>query len=571
MASLWVTQSSDGLTVTAYRGEGSCLLAMDIDDSLRTREFVGFSIEVRYPGSPQFGFLKNLLDFEYGPGHEPPFSSKDAPFQTFRWVHVPTEIGTGQFTYRISVATMDAQGHVSQTIAQEVSIDLSPRTVPDFVNIAFTRAFASSQAYDRRFKAQGGRNILPPPAGAGCNELTWAVQQYEPMYAWLGFESRNTLLGCLNAYAGDTHVTLDVLAYDFSEPSVVKLLTGYANRLRIIIDDSADHAGTATCESVAAGQLQQSTGADRVKRMHFSGLQHNKVLIAKRDGKPFRVLTGSTNFSLRGMCIQATNLLDFNSEDVAKLYADLFDAYWTNAKTFRGSAMESAWHDVQDPSGTEYSFCFSPHSDAELSLQPVAQAIADAQASVLFAVAFLYNSTGLVRNAIDAAVRTPAMFTYGISDKKGNLTLSKPNGRRAIVNFAALGASAPPPFQQEWTGDRVSRCITSSSSAISTAPTRYCSRVRRTCRRQGNRTMATTSFGLPTRGSWCPMRSRRSSCLTTSPSGCPSLTTAVFRRFCSGRRRAATSPGSTPTLSTARQISPIVPCLRGAIHAKRAR
>lgn len=452
MASLWVTQSSDGLTVTAYRGEGSCLLAMDIDDSLRTREFVGFSIEVRYPGSPQFGFLKNLLNFEYGPGHEPPFSSKDAPFQTFRWVHVPTEIGTGQFTYRVSVATMDAQGHVSQTIAQEVSIDLSPRTVPDFVNIAFTRAFASSQAYDRKFKAQGGRNILPPPAGAGCNELSWAVQQYEPMYAWLGFESRNTLLGFLSAYAGDTHVTLDVLAYDFSEPSVVKLLTGYGNRLRVIIDDSADHAGTATCESVAAGQLQQSAGADRVKRMHFSGLQHNKVLIAKRDGKPFRVLTGSTNFSLRGMCIQANNLLDFNSEDVAKLYADLFDAYWTNAKTFRGSAMESAWHDVQDPSGTEYSFCFSPHSDAKLSLQPVAQAIADAQASVLFAVAFLYNSTGLVRNAIDAAVQTPAMFTYGISDKKGNLTLSKPNGRRAIVNFAALGASAPPPFQQEWTG-----------------------------------------------------------------------------------------------------------------------
>jgi hypothetical protein len=451
MASLWVTQTSNGLTVTAYRGEGSCLLAMDIDESLRTSDFVGFTIEVRYPGSQQFGFLKNLLNFEYGPGIQPPFSSKDAPFQTFRWVHVPTEIGTGQFTYRVCVATMDAQGHVSPTVAQEVSIDLSPRTVPDFVNIAFTRAFASSQAYDRKFKAQAGRDILPPPAGAGCNELTWAVAQYEPMYAWLGFESRNTLLGMLNAYADDSHVTLDVLAYDFCEPNVVKLLTGYGDRLRIIIDDSSDHAGAATCESVAAGQLQQSAGADRVKRMHFSGLQHNKVIIAKRDGKPFRVLTGSTNLSLRGMCIQANNLLDFNSENVSTLYADLFDAYWTNAKKFRGSTMESAWHDVQD-AGSEYSFCFSPHSDSTLSLQPVAQAITDAQESVLFAIAFLYNSTGLVRNAIDAAVQLPAMFTYGTSDKSGNLTLSKPNGRRAIVSYAALGASAPPPFQQEWSG-----------------------------------------------------------------------------------------------------------------------
>ena len=452
MASLWVTQTSDGLTVTAYRGEGSCLLAMDIDESLRTNDFVGFSIEVRYPGSQQFGFLKNLLNFEYGPGHEPPFSSKTSPFQTFRWVHVPTEIGTGQFTYRVSIATMDEQGNISHTSSLEVSIDLSPRTVPDFVNIAFTRAFASSQAYDRKFKAQGGRDILPPPAGAGCNELSWPVQQYEPMYAWLGFESRNTLLDFLNAYLADSQVTLDVLAYDFCEPNVVKLLTGYTNRLRIIIDDSADHAGTTTCESVAAGQLQQSAGQDNVKRMHFSGLQHNKVLIAKRDGQPFRVITGSTNFSLRGMCIQANNLLDFNSEDVAKLYGDLFNAYWTSPKKFRGSPMESAWHDVQDSSGIDYSFSFSPHSDATMSLGPVAQAIGSSQASVLFAVAFLYNSSGLVRNAIDAAVQNPAMFTYGISDKKGNLTLTKPSGSRSVVYFAALGAAAPPPFQQEWTG-----------------------------------------------------------------------------------------------------------------------
>ena len=104
MASLWTTTSADGLTVTAYRGEGSCLLAMDLDANLRTNDFVGFSIEVRYPGSPRFGFLKNLLNFEYGPGHEPPFSSMTSPFQTFRWVHVPTEIsGDGQFTYRVSV------------------------------------------------------------------------------------------------------------------------------------------------------------------------------------------------------------------------------------------------------------------------------------------------------------------------------------------------------------------------------------------------------------------------------------------------------------------------------------
>jgi phosphatidylserine/phosphatidylglycerophosphate/cardiolipin synthase-like enzyme len=453
MASLWTTTSADGLTVTAYRGEGSCLLAMDLDENLRTNDFVGFSIEVRYPGSPQFGFLKNLLSFEYGPGHQPPFSSKDSPFQTFRWVHVPTEIpGDGQFTYRVSVATMDAQGQISHGATALLVIDLSPRTVPDFVNIAFTRAFASSQAYDRKFQARGGRNILPPPANGGCTELTWNTQQYEDEYAWLGFESRSTLLAFLREYVSDPDVTLDVLAYDFCEPTVVNLLRSYNDRIRIIIDDSSDHAGAQECESIAAAQLQQTAGADHVKRLHFSGLQHNKVVIAKRSGAPFRVLTGSTNFSLRGMCIQANNLLDFSSPDVAGLYADLFQAYWTSSGRFRGTPVEKSWHDITDPSGLGYSFCFSPHSDASLSLGRVAQAIDGATSSVMFAVAFLYNSSGAVRSALDAAVAKADLFTYGTSDKKGNLTLNKPDGSRGVVYFAALGAAAPPPFKQEWTG-----------------------------------------------------------------------------------------------------------------------
>ena len=109
------------------------------------------------------------------------------------------------------------------------------------------------------------------------------------MYAWLGFECRSTLLDFLSGYLDDTHVTLDVLAYDFSEPNIVKLLTAYGSRIRIIIDDSQDHGGPGDCETIAAAQLMQSAGQDHVKRMHFSGLQHNKVInlrlaVARLDG-----------------------------------------------------------------------------------------------------------------------------------------------------------------------------------------------------------------------------------------------------------------------------------------------
>lgn len=47
--------SADGLTVKLYRGEGACLLAFDLSRQKATHDFVGFSVEVRYPGSSHWG------------------------------------------------------------------------------------------------------------------------------------------------------------------------------------------------------------------------------------------------------------------------------------------------------------------------------------------------------------------------------------------------------------------------------------------------------------------------------------------------------------------------------------
>ena len=46
--------SANGVHVVAYRGEGNCLLAMDLDAALRTDDFVGFSLEVKYPGGSRY-------------------------------------------------------------------------------------------------------------------------------------------------------------------------------------------------------------------------------------------------------------------------------------------------------------------------------------------------------------------------------------------------------------------------------------------------------------------------------------------------------------------------------------
>ena len=69
-------ESSGGLTFKLYRGEGVALLAFDLDPAHATDDFVGFSVEVKYPGSNQFGALRNRLHFDLPPDIERPRSFK---------------------------------------------------------------------------------------------------------------------------------------------------------------------------------------------------------------------------------------------------------------------------------------------------------------------------------------------------------------------------------------------------------------------------------------------------------------------------------------------------------------
>ena len=454
MASNLSRASDNGVHVVAYRGEGNCLLAFDLDAALLTPDFVGFSIEVRYPGGPKWYPLTNRLNFtsKPDPTGKRKFSSLDAPFQKFRWSHYPSTVGNGQFRYRVTPAYMDSQRRISHKPGVEVDADLSAVSIDEALNIAFTRGFVASQAYVARFK--GNRKILPKPlpeGTIGCVELPFDVSNCQPEYQWLGFEARRTLFEFLDACVADQDIEVRLMAYELKEPDVLARLEALGPRLRAIIDDHDEQGDPKSCESGAAKRLRVSATEANVKRMHFGSQQHNKVLIALRNGSPERVLTGSTNFSLRGLYIQANNLLDFPGAKVAGLYRDLFDAYWDDASGFRHDELATGWHSI-DVHGETFGFCFAPHSSEDVSLQRVNQAITDAKSSVLFAIAFLYQSGGPVREAIDELDARDEIFSYGLSDSVGSLKLKKPDGSFGIVPFAYLDKHVPKPFQNEWSG-----------------------------------------------------------------------------------------------------------------------
>ena len=251
--------------------------------------------------------------------------------------------------------------------------------------------------------------------------------------------------------AKDTSLTLDFFAYDLNEPDIVKRLARMRGRLRAIIDNSKGHDTTGSAESQAAKRLAASAGSANVKRMHFHNLQHNKVLIVKRDGKPEKVLFGSTNFSFRGLYIQANNAVVLYAPEAADLFGAAFELAFIDPAKFAVDPLSTKWHLLNVAEKPPVHLCFSPHSDAELSLSPLGAAIDQATSSVFFAIAFLYQTAGTTRDAIDRLMKKN-VFSYGISDHAGGLTVQKPDGSTAVVDFEYLAKTAPEPFKSEWSG-----------------------------------------------------------------------------------------------------------------------
>lgn len=449
------SNSNEGLTIKLWRGERMCLIGMNVEKP--TDNFVGFAIEVKAPGASDFVPLNNRLAFAY---YKPLkkavrggrwYPSLTSPFQKFRWIHFPDDPKNGTYVYRVTQMHMPKDNQLVKGVSVQSTISLDAVIYSDFLDVGFTRNFASSQAYADRYG--NNPNIIPSKAGQG---LTFKKVKGD-VYEWLGFEAYELISNLLKEVEGDKSLSLDVFAYDLNEPDFVAGLKGLGNRLRIVIDNSGDHAPTTSAESKAALILTKSAGAANVKRMKFIKLQHNKVLIVKSKGKAIKVLFGSTNFSFRGLYIQANNALVVYATEAASLFASTFDLAFANAgkspKTwFEGNPISQQWHTVSMAGKPTLKFCFSPHANSNLSMLPVGKAISGAKSSVFFSIAFLYQTkSGPVRTAIDKLMKSKT-FSYGISDRIGSLEVYKPNGDIGLVDFDYLKKNAPAPFNQEWSG-----------------------------------------------------------------------------------------------------------------------
>lgn len=436
-----------GLTVKAYRGDGSAMLAFDLDEKL-CQNLAGFAIKRTAPDKKSC-YLPNFLSFaskvtadtkteELG-GHP----SNEAPFQKFRWIDVVEDVQDGKYSYDVTAMYFATGDKLKEGPSVNVQVEIMPTRFGNF-EYGFTRGYLSSQAYTQLFK-----NAAIRPAK---KTLVYKTASYEKQYEWLGFHARKLVFDFLHECIKDKSITLDLFAFDLDEPDVMAGLQQMGKRLRAFLDDAPLHTKAGALEIQAHQVLCKSAGASNVKQGHFHRFAHNKVMIMKKNGKPVKVLTGSANFSVRGLYVQANNILIFEDAPTAELYEEAFEQSFNDETLFSSSAIAEGWHDVEDPGLPRFSVCFSPHKTATVSLQKVSDAIKKAKSSVIFAVMELAGG-GPVMDDLKTEAKDKTVFSYGMTQTAGGIKVYKPGHANAmIVPFAYLKGKVPPPFADEYSG-----------------------------------------------------------------------------------------------------------------------
>ncbi len=457
------TAAAGGLTVKAYAGDRCVMLAFSLADHL-VDKLAGFAIRRAPASSQQWTWLGNRLNFAGAYTDRAVsktgqfFPSDTAPFQKFWWLDFPPDGTAGAFRYEVVVKRFkdDETTDLVDDQRVDLQIDVGPfREGP--IEVAFTRGYLSSQAYADRFH---NAPYEPKPGG----DWQFATGPFKEEWTWLGGHARQAIIDFLNDCHADATCTLDAFVYDLNEPDLItafELMAG-AGRLRLLADDDPRQHGDATVAGKAFAAIAAAAAdgqAGNFKRGHFGRYQHNKVLI-KRDaqGRAVRVLTGSTNFSITGLYVNANHVVVFDNAAIAGDYGTAFQvAFDADLKLgpFEANAISQTELDLTEPGLPAVKLSFAPHKSPTFSLDTLLSAIEHADSSVIFAVMEL-KGTGKVLEALSKLHDDPKIFSYGISDDVDpaddtvdGTQVFTPNRGGELVYSKADPETFPPPFNTE--------------------------------------------------------------------------------------------------------------------------
>ena len=404
------------ITVTVHTNEDDALIAWRPAGDWPS-SWVGFKVEKKNVITNEITMLNNRIPAAVGAAQTPAAGvpSDASPFRRCIWTdHAIASLdqlqyrvtpmidgGTGVFTDApdgasdwtapTTIGSADANGLEAHFNRGTLMSQIVSRFVNDTVTAASLKTFKTSLA-----------------------DPTFAPRRY------LSGHAREALLGFLaDADRRGSHIYAAV--YEFNDTEIIAALKAFGARASILLGNGDGMKPDLATELSGAGLEVHERDLSKAGRSSPS--VHNKfVLEVSSAGVASRVLTGSLNWTVTGLCTQLNNTLIIERPAIADRYLtqwhDLVAAGNDMPDTLKAS--NAKWL-TDGPVSVAYAATPSAEDFA-----PVLEAIAGAKDAILFLM-FMPGESPLLKNAMGRSAEANGPFVRGvvstvITSKNGTIT-----------------------------------------------------------------------------------------------------------------------------------------------------
>lgn len=363
-----------GISVRAYTNGDHAAVAWLPDGAATIPDCRGFTVRRMRGDEPFFlhGFVGFTPDAEF-PKDDP----WKWPLQRYLWWDYGVTSGD-EVTYQVIPVTGTAD---DLTLREDLASDLTPALsigsqFTPHVAAYFNRGICAAQWVSRRLDLEA-RGLARQTA---LKKLVATVG--DPLRDALGAQLKAEVLSLLDS---DGDGTLFAALYELNDPELMAALKKLGARASVVLANGAFKPGEDE-NADARTELREHSDVHVFDRMVSSGhFAHNKFAVfCDRNGAAQKVLTGSTNWSMTGLCTQANNGLVIDDATVA----DRFLTQWGALK----AAGNGFPHDLVTANSAQQQFTvdditvtpwFVPTSD-EQDLHYARKLIAGAKDAVFF-------------------------------------------------------------------------------------------------------------------------------------------------------------------------------------------
>ena len=341
--------------------------------------------------------------------------STEWPIQKFMWSDFNAPAGQA-VSYRV-VPMVGTEGNLQpdDAHASEWSNETTATaTADDGYSAYFNRGILASQWVSRKLKELGG-DAVPT--------LEDAISKPGPIRSFLAGSVLPKLPSLLEGAS-----TIYAALYELNDPELIDHLVQLGPKANVVLANGAD-TGAGEDENEKARKTLEAANVNVKNRMvrgrHFA---HNKFLVLCDDGgSPQAVWTGSTNWTVTGLCTQANNALLVEDPATAKLYFDEWHAIEAAGDDYPESFVENNDQERKTAvGGAQEQVFFTPVAD-QIDLDRATQLINGAQHGILFLM-FNPGPAGTLLNAIlersatSSANFDPTLYIHGVINQDPSTT-----------------------------------------------------------------------------------------------------------------------------------------------------